>query len=110
MSSTTSLTPASGRIKRWRWLARPLILAGLLIITFWVLGTLLAPVALPYEPLQQNINDSLEPPGAKHPWGADKLGRDIMTRVMYGTRISLPAGIIAVIASLVIGTTVGALA
>jgi peptide/nickel transport system permease protein len=77
---------------------------------FWVIGTLVAPFALPYQPLQQNINDSLQPPGTDHPWGADKLGRDVFTRVLYGARISLPAGLIAVAVSLVIGTTVGALA
>src|SRR5689334_16219567 len=110
MSSITSLTPVSAPTRRWRWWRSPAIVVGLLVIAFWVVGTLIAPVILPYQPLQQNINDSLQPPGAAHLWGADKLGRDIFTRVLYGTRISLPAGLIAVMVSLVIGTTVGALA
>ena len=110
MSSITSLTPDSGRTRRWPWLRNRTILVGLAVVAFWVVGTLIAPSVLPYEPLQQNINDKLQAPGGDHPWGADALGRDIFTRVLYGTRITLPAGFLAVIASLIIGTTVGALA
>ncbi len=108
MSSITSLTPDSGHARRWQgnWL----ILVGLAVLAFWAIGTLIAPITLPYEPLQQNINHSLQPPNPDHPWGADKLGRDVFTRVLYGARISLPAGLIAVTVSLFIGTTVGALA
>ncbi len=87
-----------------------MVLVGLAVVAFWMIGAITAPILLPYQPLQQNINDSLQPPSAAHWWGADKLGRDVLTRVLYGTRISLPAGIIAVIASLLIGTSIGALA
>lgn len=80
------------------------------MFAFWGLGTLVAPITLSSDPLQQNINASLDPPGGDHWWGADKLGRDVFTRVVYGARISLPAGIIAVIVSMTIGTTIGALA
>ncbi len=110
MSSITLPTPASERASRWRWLHNPTVLVGLGLLLFWVVGTLIAPLTLPYQPLQQNVNDSLQAPGAAHWWGADKLGRDVFTRVMYGTRISLPAGVIAVLGSLLIGTTIGALA
>src|SRR5215510_6339120 len=112
MSSITSSTLGSvpARREQWRWLGKPIILLGLAILVFWVLGTLVAPYVLAYQPLQGNVNDSLAAPGVEHPWGADKLGRDILTRVLYGTRITLPAGLIAVAASLVIGTSVGAVA
>src|SRR5215467_15831881 len=111
MSSTISLTRASALNNNLGWLRRHLgVLIGLVVFAFWGLGALAAPLTLASNPLQQNINDSLEPPGATHWWGADKLGRDIYTRVVYGARISLPAGIIAVIASMTIGTTIGALA
>jgi peptide/nickel transport system permease protein len=85
-------------------------LIGVAVMVFWVAGTLVAPLTLPHDPLTQNINDSLQPPGGDHPWGADKLGRDIFTRVIYGARITLPAGFLAVIASLMVGMSVGALA
>jgi peptide/nickel transport system permease protein len=115
MSSTTSLTLDSGRTNRsgrfrWRWLRAPTVFMGIAVFVFWIIGTVAVPAFWPYGPLDQNINDSLQAPGAVHPWGADKLGRDVFSRVMYGTRISLPAGVIAVIASLIIGITVGALA
>jgi len=105
------LTRASALNNNLGWLRRHLgVFIGLVIFAFWGLGALAAPITLSSDPLRQNINDSLEPPGATHWWGADKLGRDIYTRVVYGARISLPAGIIAVIASMTIGTTIGALA
>jgi ABC-type dipeptide/oligopeptide/nickel transport system permease subunit len=85
-------------------------LIGFAVMMFWVVSTLVAPLTLPNDPLTQNINDSLQPPGGDHPWGADKLGRDILTRVIYGARVTLPAGFLAVTASLTVGMSVGALA
>src|SRR5258708_3031690 len=108
MSSTTSLIPVSAPDRRW--LRNPTVAVGLAVIAFWVIGTIIAPVVLVYQPLDTNINDSLASPEASPVFGADKLGRDIFTRVMYGARITLPAGLIGVTASLIIGTTVGAVA
>jgi peptide/nickel transport system permease protein len=88
----------------------PGVSAGLAILLFWLVGTLLAPVLFTFDPLKPNINDSLAPPGSVHVWGADKLGRDIFIRVLYGARISLPAAIIAVLVSLIVGTAIGAMA
>src|SRR5215467_6450441 len=115
MSSTMSLTPVSApaelrRVNRisagWKWLRQhPGVSVGLAILLFWIVGTLIAPIVISYDPLAQNINDMLAPPSFTHFWGADKLGRDIFTRVLYGARISLPGAFIAVLASLVIGTT-----
>ena len=120
MSSTALLTPAStaaelrttSRLRSgWKWLRHhPGVGLGLAVLLFWAVGTLIAPVVLAYDPLAQNVNDSLAAPSLAHIWGADKLGRDIFARVLYGTRISLPAAIIAVLASLVIGTIIGAIA
>lgn len=119
MSSTTLLTRASALPKPpprplralWRWLRRrPTILVGVLIIAFWLAGTLIIPFVQRFDPLQQNINFSLQPPSSEYWWGADKLGRDILTRVMHGARLTLPAGFIAVVISLVIGVGVGAVA
>ncbi|MCC7452011.1 MAG: ABC transporter permease [Anaerolineae bacterium] len=110
MSSTTLSIPASGRVRYSRWLRHPTILLGTAVLAFWIIGTLVTPLIVSYDPLDQNINDSLQAPGAQHWWGADKLGRDVFVRVMYGIRITLPAGVIAVLASLIIGTTIGSLA
>src|SRR5258708_12491350 len=114
------LTPASKPVElrtkgglgaAWKWLRfHPGVSFGLAILLFWTVGALIAPIVITYDPLAPNISDSLAAPSIAHIWGADKLGRDIFTRVLYGTRISLPAGIIAVLASLLIGTTIGAIA
>jgi peptide/nickel transport system permease protein len=115
MSSITSLTPASvladRTIRGLRWLRQRLALSiSLVILLLWIIGALIGPTVLYYQPLQQNINDSLQPPAANHFWGADKLGRDIFARVLDGGRITLPAGLIAVLASAIIGIFIGALA
>ena len=64
----------------------------------------------PYDPTAQVLAENLAPPGAHHLLGQDKLGRDILTRVIYGTRVSLAVGLVTVVVSLVIGAAIGALA
>lgn len=119
MSSTISLTHASAPAERTRlgaglvarWLRyHPAIAFGAAVLLFWIIGTLLAPILLHYGPTDQNISAGLQPPGIVHLWGTDKLGRDILVRVLYGTRITLPAAFLAVLADAAIGITIGALA
>lgn len=64
----------------------------------------------PYDPTAQVLAENLAPPGADHLLGQDKLGRDILARVIYGTRVSLAVGLVTVAVSLLIGATIGALA
>ena len=64
----------------------------------------------PYDPARSNLVDRFEPPSTSHPMGTDALGRDLFTRILYGGRISLVVGIIAVGISLLIGLPFGALA
>jgi peptide/nickel transport system permease protein len=95
----------------WYQLRRnPLVLAGVVIIVGWVLAAVLAPTLTPYEPLAQNVNDRLRPPSEAHLWGTDYLGRDILTRVLYGGRITIPAGIAVIFIGSLIGTQIGAVA
>ena len=88
----------------------PIATIGLIIILFWVLISLAAPVVAPYGPLKQNIVDRLHPPSATYLFGTDQLGRDILSRVMYGGRISIPASMLVVILAGIMGTLVGATA
>lgn len=85
-------------------------MAGLLLLTLFFLLALLAPLLSPYDPLAQNIPDSLYPPSVKHLLGTDKLGRDMFSRMVYGARISMVAGMAVVALAGSLGTCVGILA
>ena len=86
-----------------------LALFGLSIVILLILVAIFAPFIAPYDPIARVKEDSLQPPGAKYWFGTDILGRDIFSRVIYGSRISLMVGIVAVGISLMIGLTLGAL-
>ena len=94
----------------WKRLKRnKLALFGLSIVILLILVAIFAPFIAPYDPIARVKEDSLQPPGAKYWFGTDILGRDIFSRVIYGSRISLMVGIVAVGISLMIGLTLGAL-
>lgn len=81
------------------------IIAGLVIF-----AAVFAPLIAPYDPVEQDILSLLQGPTAEHPLGTDELGRDTLSRVIYGSRVSLMVGIIAVGISLFIGTALGLIA
>ena len=83
---------------------------GLVIIVLFVLLVLLSPWISPYDPLHQDIPSSLAAPGAAHWFGADKLGRDIFSRILYGARISLFSGLAVISMAGLFGSLVGLLA
>ncbi len=93
-----------------RLLSRPAARFGLGLLTLLILAALLAPVLAPDAPNAQNWLDRLKPPSAQHPFGTDAFGRSVLTRVLYGARISLLAGILPVALGLTVGTTIGILA
>jgi len=88
----------------------PVAIAGAIILLFLLLIALLAPVLAPYDPSIQALTDRNQPPSAQHLLGLDALGRDLLSRVMYGARISLFIGFFTVGGALIIGTVVGAVA
>ncbi len=84
---------------------------GLGLAVLIVLMALLAPVLKPYDPTtDRNYLNRVNPPSVEHIFGTDNLGRDVFTRVMHGSRISLRVGLLAVALSLVTGTVLGLLA
>lgn len=83
---------------------------GALIIFSLALVAVVAPLIVPFSPNQQDILHRLEPPSTKHPLGTDDLGRDLLSRVIYGTRISLLVGFIAIGIAIIIGSILGLLA
>lgn len=85
-------------------------MAGLIMIIFFILIALLAPVIAPYDYKAQELADRLKPPSSEHWFGTDDLGRDLFTRVLYGARISLWVGTFSVVGSIILGTLLGILA
>lgn len=94
----------------WRRFRRhPGALVGAIVLTLLVMSTLLVPLS-PYDPEVSDLASKLQPPSWEHPFGTDSLGRDMLTRVLYGGRISLFVGLMVVVITLVIGVPVGAIA
>jgi peptide/nickel transport system permease protein len=86
---------------------RPLAVAGLVVATLFVLMALFAPVIAPYDPADTNFSAVLQPPSADHLMGTDDLGRDVFSRVVYGARASLEAGVLATLLAMVIAVPLG---
>lgn len=83
---------------------------GIIICVFWILASLLAPVLAPYDPIAQELADKLQAPSAAHWFGTDNFGRDILSRVLYGGRYSLLAGMLTVLLAGIFGSIYGAIA
>lgn len=87
---------------------RPALVGLGILLTFLVL-TIIAPWVTPYDPTAQKLTEALIPPSPAHPLGTDHLGRDILARILYGTRYSLVIAILAVLIGLVVGVPLGAI-
>ena len=85
---------------------------GLVLIVLLILLAVCAPLLYDYDRdiVAQNIRERLQGPSLQHPFGTDEYGRDIMARVIWGTRYSLPIGFIATIVAILLGVTMGAVA
>ena len=84
--------------------------AGLIIIAIIVLFAIAAPIISPQNPNLQDYDKILKPPSFSNLLGTDQYGRDVLSRILYGARISLSVGIFAAIIALVLGTVVGSIA
>jgi peptide/nickel transport system permease protein len=103
------LSPHRRQIAR-RLLNEPTTLLGLGLLAVFTLLAILATFLSPYDPLFQNISASLTPPAADYLLGTDKLGRDILSRMLHGARISLRVGVVVVASAGSFGALVGLLA
>ncbi len=118
-SSTTELAIAAisprGRSPleaAWRrLLANPVARGGLVIVLAFAAMAALAPVFLPYNPqVDSDLLARLKPPSWSHPFGTDALGRDVLMRILHGSRVSLSLGVGSVFLAALIGSTLGLLA
>jgi ABC-type dipeptide/oligopeptide/nickel transport system permease subunit len=109
-------TVAAERSRTWRKLARnPAALAGAVILLVVIGAAVFAPYVAPNDPARQSLIRRFTPPvwaqggSMSYPLGTDQVGRDILSRIIYGARVSLVVGIAAVLVSLVVGVTLGLL-
>lgn len=88
--------------------ARAPVVAGAALVALFALAALLAPLLAPHDPARQNLDRRLESPSLEHPLGLDELGRDILSRLIFGARVSLGVGLAVVLLSGAVGSLIGA--
>jgi peptide/nickel transport system permease protein len=112
MSGTVQVqaVPASSDRAMLRAVRRPAAIAGLVIAACFLVLVVAAPWLAPYDPYDQDLSSSLAQPSAEHLFGADQYGRDVLSRVMFGTRTALLAIIAADGIALVLGSLFGLVA
>ncbi|MDH2354460.1 ABC transporter permease [Bradyrhizobium sp. SSUT18] len=108
MTDVTLPAPISQwRVMASRILTDPTTLAGVILCTIVVSGALLAPWLAPHDPLEQNIIDRLAGPGPEYLLGADQFGRDVLSRLLWGARVSLLVSFLSIAGAVVIGGAIG---
>jgi peptide/nickel transport system permease protein len=121
MSAVVTSVPSGNRMDRdagvrarpgffRRFLKHRIAFASLVFIVAITLAALLAPYLSPYDPYAMQLPEARKPPSLEHPLGTDKLGRDTLTRVLVGGRVSIAVATAAVLISTVIGTVLGLIA
>lgn len=108
-AATAALAPRRGRHPLLAALRRDrLFQVGVVLVAVVAVGAILAPLLAPYDPLVGNLKDAyLTPPGPAHLLGTDGQGRDVLSRVLYGARISLAVGLISQSVAVLLGVTLG---
>lgn len=111
LPSTMEMPPKTSGVRRFLrvFLARKVVVVALVILMIMVLVAVFAPLLAPHDPYQQKLTHSLQQPSSEHPLGTDLLGRDVLSRIIYGTRISLMVGIVVVFIAGAVGMTIGLL-
>lgn len=95
----------------WKYFIKhKLAVAGSLIVIFLVIACIVGPEISPYDVEKSSLRLRYQPPNAEHPFGTDDLGRDIMTRLLFGGRISLSIGLFSMLIAVIIGVTIGSIA
>lgn len=101
----------AGFVSFWRAFSRNrLAVAGLALVLGFAIVAILANLLAPYDPIQQSLRDQLQGPSSKHLLGTDEFGRDILSRIIVGSRVSLLVGLIATATGAIFGTLAGLLA
>jgi peptide/nickel transport system permease protein len=118
ISTRVSVTPdqvapaqrGQWQLARRRFLAHRLAVVGLLVLLALALAAISAPLISHYDPEHTQLEQIFIPPSLAHPMGTDSLGRDLATRILYGGRVSLSVGVLAVSVAMTLGVLVGGIA
>jgi peptide/nickel transport system permease protein len=105
-----AVTPPDRRRVLRRLLRNPLSAAGLLVIVVILVAAVLADLLAPFPPHLTDFDATLQPPSPAHWFGTDELGRDQLSRVLHGLRVSVTVGVLSVLFSLLVGVPLGLLA
>jgi len=110
-SHPEGLTIESPRRRAWRRLTqRPAAAVALAIVVLIVLAAVLAPLIAPYDPTEQSWSAVRKAPDLNHWFGTDEVGRDVFSRILYGARASLAAGVVSIAIAVLVGVPAGLLA
>ena len=110
VSLPASLDPRVAAVRKGRPLRSGALVAGTVIVGVWAVIAAVAPRIAPHSPLDLDVMNRLEPPSPGHPFGTDEAGRDNLSRVLYGARITIPTAFAVIVVAGVVGTLVGAVA
>jgi peptide/nickel transport system permease protein len=111
-ASTAELFGVAGRVPRRRillrrFLRRPLAVVSLAIIVAFILAAVFAPVIAPYDPDATDFDSLFASPSSEHWLGTDELGRDVFSRILFGARASMQAGVLATLLAMVVAVPLG---
>jgi len=111
-TAITGTIPRVSELRRWRrvFLGRGVVVFGLVIIVILVITAVFAPLLAPYDPYDQQLEQLLLKPSLAHPLGTDAIGRDMLSRIIYGSRNSLMVGLVALGIAAVAGMAIGLIA
>jgi len=110
VSPTIAMPRSPAQLAIRRFLHRPVAVAGLIVIVLFILVAIFAPLISPYDPITTSWTAIRKAPSALHLMGTDEDGRDVLSRVIFGSRASLLAGVVAVLIAASIGVPTGLLA
>lgn len=95
----------------WHRLQRDkLAIVGMVLIAFFLIAAIFSPLLAPQSPIEQNLLQRRQPPSSSHWMGLDEVGRDIFSRIIYGSRASLQVGLLSVTLAIIVGAILGAVA
>jgi len=112
ISSVNEAPPRVNELRRFFrvFLGRGLVVFGMVVFVAFLIIAIFAPQIAPYDPLKRNLEEALQQPNAQHLLGTDAIGRDTLSRLIYGTRISLIVGVLVVTIAGGLGVILGAIA